>query len=344
MGWFTSEGFSRKLSGAAIVTCLAALSGGGSADAAAQYTLRLASFGSPAAPQVSVFVESFRKHLDEATHGQIAIADFPAGSLVRETAVVSAVQSRVVDISLTTFGNWSSMVPAAGLLNSIFFHPTPAKFESVLGPDTPLFKSLNEGLQKKGVVLLSTLYNGPSVVVSRLPMMAPHDFRGKTIRAFDRQSSEIIQTLGGAPSTLAVADVYTALQRGMVQAALGGLQGAIGLKEYEVSKYLLWTNGVFGVNVTGYVMNESALSALPPPLQKAVIASANAASHETNVAIIKAFQAYLAAMRKHGMQVTELEPGTPQYQAFVDALGPLLRQQQARYPAAMIQAVLNAQR
>ena len=38
----------------------------------------------------------------------------------------------------------------------------------------------------------------------------------------------------------------------------GGMDGAIGLKEYAVAKYLLATNGIFGLLMTGYAMNKAA--------------------------------------------------------------------------------------
>jgi TRAP-type C4-dicarboxylate transport system substrate-binding protein len=53
----------------------------------------------------------------------------------------------------------------------------------------------------------------------------------------------------------------------------GGLEGAIGLKKYAVAKYLLATNGIFGLLMTGYAMNKAALDRLPPDLQKVVLDS-----------------------------------------------------------------------
>ena len=46
-------------------------------------------------------------------------------------------------------------------------------------------------MAKHGVRLLAALYNGPVVVVSNKPLNAPSDFRGKSVRVFDRLTAEI---------------------------------------------------------------------------------------------------------------------------------------------------------
>ena len=191
--------------------------------------------------------------------------------------------------------------------------------------------------------VLAVLDNGPPMVVSRRAITAPMDFKGKVVRTYDKATSELIHTLGGAPSTMPVSDVYPALQRGTVQAAIGGIQGISGLKEYEVSKYLLDSNGAFGVGVTLYVMNAAALNSLPPDLQKVVIEAGLNAERAANTAIIASFADDLQQMRKHGMQVTVLQPGTPKYQAFITALAPLAKAQTGHYPAALIKTMLDVQ-
>lgn len=308
-----------------------------------KFTLRLATWGAPSAPQVHEFVTAFQTAVEKASNGRISVQSFPAGSLVNERAVPTAVQSHVVDISLTTMGSWATIVPTVGALNSVFFRPTGDTFERVIGPGTPLFKAVDDDMTTHGVRLLAMLYNGPVVVVSRAALQTPADFHGKTVRVFDRLTAEVVQTLQGAPSTIEVADVYPALQRGTVQAAIGGLEGAIGLKEYEVGKYLLATNGVFGLLLTGYVMNKRALDALPADLQKVVLDCGYQASSQACKAMITAYGNELKQMSAHGMTVTTLEPQTPQYQAFTDALAPLAKTQEARFPPALVKQVLDAQ-
>jgi TRAP-type transport system periplasmic protein len=313
--------------------------------AAAQqtYTLRLSTWGAPTAPQVTEFVAAFKTDVEKSSNGRIVVQYFPAGTLVNERNVPSAIQSGVVDISLTTIGSWSSIVPTAGALNTIFFRPTAESFTRIIGPSTPLFRALDNDMSKHSTRLLAVLYNGPVVVVSRFPLRTAEDFKGKTVRVFDRLTAEIVQTLHGAPSTIEVADVYPALQRGTVQAAIGGLEGAIGLKEYEVGKYLLATNGQFGLLLTGYVMSKRSLEALPMDLQNVVLESGYKAAAVATAAMIAIFDQELLQMQEHGMTVTKLEPGTPEYQSFADSLAPLVKTQEARFAPELVRQLIDAQ-
>lgn len=313
------------------------------ARAAAKYTLRLATWGSPSAPQVTDFVTEFQKLVTKGSQGRITVQNFPAGSLVSEGAVPSAIQSRVVDIALTTMGSWASIAQSAGALNTVFFSPTGERFNKVIGPGTPLFHTFDADMATHGVRVLTALYNGPVVVVSNASMATPATFKGKTVRVFDRLTAEIVQTLGGAPSTIGVADVYPALQRGTVQAAIGGLEGAIGLKEYQVGKYLLATNGLFGILMTGYVMNKASLDALPAALQNVVLDAGHEAGRKASSAMVVAYAEELAEMHKHGMTVTILEPDSAPYNDFKSVLAPLAHAQEAKFPPALIKQILDAQ-
>lgn len=326
----------------ALLTLL--LAGAGALNPAAaqqKYTLRIASFGAAKAVQVTAFVPLFTKLVEERSHGQISVQSFPAGTLLKEHAVPSGIESDVADVSLTVLGTWISVVPTIGILTTAFFSPPGSKFQGLVGPGTHLFNELDKAMQARGVKLLAVLDNGGPVVASNAPMTSPEAFKGKTIRVYDKPTGEIIRELGGAPSTITVSDVYPALQRGTVSAALGGLEGAYGLREYEVAKYLLDTNGLFGLDVNGYVMNLHALTSLPADLQKVVLDSAYEAANVTNAAMIKSHQEELKKMAEHGMKVTVLKQGMPEYDAFKKALEPLAKSQQSKYPAALVRDVVS---
>lgn len=337
-GWLSTRRAALAMLGAAGVAAVMP-----KAQAQAKVTLRVSTWGASKAPQVSAFVGPFQSLVETASNGAITIQNFPDGSLVNERAVPSAVQSNVVDISLTTMGSWASIAPEAGVLNTIFFKPTADNFEKAIGPGTALFNLLDAGMSKHGVKMLCVLYNGPLVLVSHLPFTTPQSFQGKAVRVFDKLTASIVQTLGGAPSTIEVADVYPALERGTVAGAIGGLEGAIGLKEYEVAKNVLATNGVFGLLITGYVMNAAKFNSLSPDLQKVLIDSAYKAGTQANAAMVAAYAEGLDKMRQHGMTVTVLEPGSAAYQAFTQALAPLAKTQEAAFDPQLVAQVIAAQ-
>ncbi|HQT86921.1 MAG TPA: TRAP transporter substrate-binding protein [Acidiphilium sp.] len=328
-----------------VTGCAGALMAMDMAQAApAPITLRLSTWGASKAPQVDSFVGPFIKQVEQASNGRIKIQNFPDGALVSEQNVPTAIQSKVVDISLTTLGSWASILPEAGVLNTVFFSPTGQGFEKAIGSGTKLFETLDTGMMGHGAKMLCALYNGPVVLVSRERLDSPASIRGKTIRVFDRLTAQIVQTLGGAPSTIGVADVYPALERGTVQGAIGGLEGAVGLKEYEVAKYVLATNGLFGLLITGYVMNLASFQALPSDLQKIILDAAYQVGKTANQAMVAAYASELEEMRKHHATVTVLKPKTPSYHAFKAALEPLARKEKSGFSPVLVKTVLDSLR
>lgn len=308
------------------------------------YVLKVATWGSPSTPQVADFVPAFTKMVEKNSHGAITVQSFPAGALLGEQAMPTGIPSDVADVGLISVGTWTSTVPLAGITDTLFFSPSFSKFNVVAGPGTPLFNALDKAYQKDGVKLLILLDNGPSIFVSHVPMTTPSAFHGKTVRVYDLLSGQLAKALGAAPSTLSVSSVYTALQRGTVEAAYGGLEGAIGLKEYEVAKYLLDPNGAFGTGVNGYAMNLHTYDALPKSLQKVVVQAAQTVGLKTEAAVDKAYVQQLATMKQKGMTVTILKPGTSSYKAFQAAVASLSNSQKAQYPHALVQDILNAER
>ncbi|MGH7684478.1 MAG: TRAP transporter substrate-binding protein, partial [Vulcanimicrobiaceae bacterium] len=146
------------------------------------YTLRLATWGAAKAAQVESYVPLFTKLVEDGSHGRISVQDFPSGSLVGEHAVPSSIENDVADVALTLLGTWESIVPLTGIVDTVFFSPSPAKFESIVGPATPLFNALDKAMQGRGVKLLCALDNGAPVVTSNVSMTKADDFKGKTVR------------------------------------------------------------------------------------------------------------------------------------------------------------------
>lgn len=105
------------------------------------------------------------------------------------------------------------------------FMPAVKKYEDRLG----------------GVVLGAYLWPH-QVIYSRKPIRGPADLKGLKIRVFGTAQTEFARALGAEAVSIAFAEVYTALERGTVDAALTGTYSGFALKWYEVSKYLVDVN------------------------------------------------------------------------------------------------------
>lgn len=297
------------------------------------YKLRLSAWGAMDHPQVTEFVPKFTELVEEKSQNQIKVEFFPGGELVDQDAVATAIPNGTADISLTGVAQWTGVDKDFGIVASPLFSLQLEEFWPVMKPGTPLFKEFDSMYQEQNTKLLTAINIGPLVFTSKGPLKSPEDFRGKTIRGSSNPDTELIEALGAAPTILDISDVYSGLQRGVVDASYGGLDGAFGMKVYEVTDHLILPQGLFGTAVNGYVMNQDALESLPPDLQKVVLEAAEEAGEDANQTFITSYDETVQEFRDKEMNVTELSPDDSE---FKEALAPLLEEHKAKYPPDLV--------
>ncbi len=92
-----------------------------------------------------------------------------------------------------------------------------------------------------GTVVGGYLWPG-QYIFSRKPIRSPADLKGLKIRVYGTAQTEFARALGMEPVSIPFAEVYTALERGTVDAGFTGTYPGFALKWYEVTKYLVDVN------------------------------------------------------------------------------------------------------
>ncbi|WP_099867277.1 TRAP transporter substrate-binding protein [Pararhizobium haloflavum] len=304
--------------------------------------LSLSTWGSPQHYQVEEFVPLFEEKLTEKTDGEIRLRTFEAGEMVKQQFVSNAVPQGSVDISLTTLDNWSGRIPDVGILTTPLWDKSMEWTLENVKPGKPVFDYFDAKLREEGAVLLAMFDIGPPVLSANFEVTGPESFEGKAIRVFSKGSGEAVQALGAAPTIMGVGDVYSGLQRGTVQGALGGLGGAVGLKHYEVTESMFAPNGVMGGLIHAYVMNKDRFEALSPDLQAALMEAATEARDHMQQFAIDDLSKLLDEVEAHGNQVTVLDPGSDLWDAFASTLEPLSAAAKEAY-SEEVQAIIAAE-
>jgi TRAP-type C4-dicarboxylate transport system substrate-binding protein len=306
------------------------------AESDARTRLSLSSWGSPKHPQVAEFVDRFVKGVEEKTDGEVTFRVFSGGEMVNQQFVPTAVPQGTVDISLTTLDTWSGRIPEVSITVSPLWPYTMEMARDSFLPGQPIFEYFNDKLKENGAVLLTLFDIGSPVLSTRMKIEKPEDIVGKTIRTYSKGASELVQAVGASPVTIGVGDVYSALQRGAVDGALGGIQGAVGLKHYEVTKYVMVPNGLFGTLVHAYVMNKDKWDSLSPELQKAVQESATEARNHSQQFMIDSYGKFVQVFRDNGLEVTTVEPGSDLWNQWQAKLSDLAERDRERYPENLV--------
>jgi len=320
---------------AAVAACLIAIAMSATLASAAE-RLSISTWGSPQHYQVAEFVPMFEKLLGEKSNGEIKTRSFSGGEMVKQQFVATAVPQGTVDISLTTLDNWSGRVSDVSILTTPLWTKSMSWTRDNLEPGNPIFDYFDAKLRKEGAIIIAMFDIGPPVVSTSFEIAGPESFEGKSIRVYSKGSGLIMEALGAAPTIIGVGDVYSALQRGTVDGAMGGLGGAVGLKHYEVTSHMFVPNGVLGTLIHAYVMNKERFEALSPDLQKAVMEAADEARDHMQQAAIDKYDSLLDTVREAGNTVTVVEQGSDMWNAFSKKLEPLTAQARKDYSSEVV--------
>ena len=118
-----------------------------------------------------------------------------------------------------------------------------------------------------GRVMSSFNYNSV-FLFSKTPINKLDDLKGMKVRTFSLGLVDYISALGGEPVSMPVADLYTGLERGTIQAAVTGPDQVEGQRLYEVCKYM--TDLQFGSSPAYTVVSRRSWDRLPADLKKAL--------------------------------------------------------------------------
>lgn len=305
-------------------------------QAQAKERLSLSTWGSPKHPQVTHFVDTFMKAVEEKSGGEVSFRYFGGGEMVKQKFVPTAVPQGTVDISLTTLDTWSGRIPEVSVTTGPLWPVTMKQARTALLPGTPLFQYFDGKLRENGAVLLAMFDIGSPVLTTKFEVQNPDDLKGRSVRVYSKGAAEIMQSLGASPVTMSVGEVYSGLQRGTVEGAMGGLQGAVGLKHYEVASYMFAPNGVIGTLVHGYVMNKQKFESLSPELQKILMDSATEARNNAMDYMIQSYDEYLEKVRGFGLTVSKLDPGSAEWDVWSKAMAPLKNRDRERFSADLV--------
>ena len=254
-----------------ILTVLAAAALLGTALAQPKYTLR---FSSPVSKDHAWGrgAEKFRQLVGEATKGQVEVQVFHANALGSIREGLEHLRLGTLDFQLCGVAHVSRFVPEMGtLVLPYLWKDTSTMFAALDGKMGQMLEPL---LLEKGFKLVGWWDNGfRHVSNNKRPISMPEDIRGLKLRTLPTKVHvAFFRALGASPTPMDWAEVYSALQQGVVD----GQENPPGIVYFEklpeVQKYYSLTQHV---NEPGNVlMSRAVFAKLPTELQAAVLSAA----------------------------------------------------------------------
>jgi TRAP-type mannitol/chloroaromatic compound transport system substrate-binding protein len=224
--------------------------------------------------------EQFAQRVKELTGGRLDIKVFPPGSLVPTNEMLDAVQGGMFEMMKTYEGYYIGKMPEVAFTSSLPLGFTDSwQFETWFwqlgGVDM-----LREAYAKHGCYYIAPTLYGEEPIHSKFPIRGLEDMKGKKGR-FVGVAGPVMSQLGAAVTPLPTAEVYPALEKGVIDFAdRGGLAANYDAGLYEVAKYIILPGFHQPTTATCYVANMNAWNKLPDDIKAIVVAASREASAE----------------------------------------------------------------
>ena len=254
----------------------------------------------------------FAEVLKARTGGRIEVQVAPSAQLGDDAAMVTALRTGALDLSANSQGAVANAVPEYAAFGMPFLFSSAASAFKLL--DGPLGKELADRSAEKGLVLLGTWDNGiRQMTNSKRAITKVEDMKGLKMRVPpDATLVDIMKSLGAESQQIKFAELYVALQQGVVDGQENPLVNIHASKLYEVQKYLALTNHQF--QMTPFLMSKRSWDKLSDADKKAVQEAAAEATALQRKLSQEADDRLLAELKAKGVQVT-----TPDKAAFAKA-------------------------
>ena len=223
----------------------------------------------------TIAMDRFADLVAEKTNGEISLKMFHGGTLGSQPDAIEQVRLGGLQIGNFNLGPIGPIAPEANVVSlPLIFKDVPHMFR-VLGGEGG--KAIADGMAAKGITVLAWFDAGARSFYAQKAIKTPADVKGLKIRVMNNNLyTAMISAMGGNPSPMAFSEVQQALKTGVVDGAENNFPSFKNVGHYEVtSHYSLSEHLIIPECIC---VNTKKFEALSPSLQKAVRASAKAAS------------------------------------------------------------------
>ncbi len=245
---------------------------------AAEYEWKFQTSETSGEPQYRL-KEEWAADVEAMSGGRIHIEILPTGAVVPHNQTLEAVGAGILQGHLTDPSYFSGMNPAFSMLgNLVGAWGNPLEFLEYMnnGGGEALY---NELVEPYGVHLIGAAATGLESFPSKKPIRAVDDLKGLKLRAPEGMVYDIFSKAGAAPVNLPGSEVYTALEKGVIDAAdytvfaTNQAQGLHGFARYPSYP------GFHSLPMVAISMNKAIWDGLPDDLKTILTVSADAMAY-----------------------------------------------------------------
>jgi len=179
----------------------------------------------------------FKEIAEKLSNGGIEVQVFPNSQLYKDAEEFAALQSNAVQYLAPGTAKFSVSVPEWQVFDLPYIFPTTNAVIKVA--DGPIGAELYQKLKSQKMLGVALWDNGFRYFTNnKRPLKQPSDFQGVKFRADGKPAEALVKALGGTAQVMAFAEVFNALQQGVVDGQLNTFSNIWTEKYPDVQKYM----------------------------------------------------------------------------------------------------------
>lgn len=254
------------------------------------------------------------------TNGRVRVDVYPAAQLGSELEMAEGLRLGTIDFSASSVGNITPLLPKAGLLGVGYLIRDKTHRDRLVDNRSAFYKRLAQVMEESGVgikLLGLTTAGVRSLYTTKRPVRTPDDLKGMKVRTMTSDIQvQMWKAMGAIPTPIAFAEVYTALQSGVIDGAENAPVFYYTMKHHEPAKYYALTEHMIATGL--FMMSMKAYDKLPPDLREIIIQAGAEASEFERVMDEKLNEENLKKLIAAGVKINEVDKD-----AFIKRVAPL---------------------
>ncbi len=202
------------------------------------------------------------EEVEKRTDGRVKIDLYASETLAKQKEHYQVLQAGATDIAWMFPSHYPGTFPLCDFAGLYFVIPRHTVELANQLYDKYIYKEF-EGQVK---MLLFDFAATAQLHSSKKPIRTLEDIKGMQIRCSPGMHADQLKALGATPVTIPSPELYTALDRGMVDGCIFPFRALEGFKIHEVTKYHTVIDLCSSINVLA--MNLNTWNSLPPDIQK----------------------------------------------------------------------------
>lgn len=251
----------------------------------------------------------FAADVEKRTNGSLRFEIYPASSLVKTFAQFGAIRKGALDMSVLPIAYGGGEVPEAnlGLMPALI-----TSYEQGLRwKDAPIGKEWSKLLEDRGIKIVTWVWQAGGMAALAKPVVSPDDAKGLKIRGGSKEMDLMLKGAGAAITNVPSNEIYSAMQSGVLDAALTSSTSLISFRLYETGKNVTSARkNTFWFMFEPLVISKAVFDSLTKEQQQAVI-DAGASLEKFALDAAKADDVRMAEVyAKNGAKVFDMDDAT----------------------------------